>query len=161
MRRPVLFVLSLFALLHAAPAQAQAVDAAVEMKVVRDVVIKLFDGMRARDTLVMKSTLAPVVQMYGVSRDGEITATGPEGWLRSIGGSPSGPVLDEVLHDIEVRVDGHLATVWTYYDLFAGDRFVHCGYDAIQLIKAKGEWKIVAIGDTRRTTDCRMKRAGT
>jgi hypothetical protein len=66
-------------------------------------------------------------------------------------------LLDEVLHDVEVRVDGPLATVWTYYDFFAGGEFSHCGYDAMQLLKVRGDWKIVALADTRRTEGCRPR----
>ena len=67
-------------------------------------------------------------------------------------------VLDEVLHDTEVRIDGPLAIVWTYYDFFAGENFSHCGYDAFQLLKVGGEWKIVALADTRRREGCRQQR---
>jgi membrane carboxypeptidase/penicillin-binding protein len=62
-----------------------------------------------------------------------------------------------IVHDVEVRVDGPLATVWTYYDFFAGGEFSHCGYDAMQLLKVRGDWKIVALADTRRTEGCRPR----
>jgi hypothetical protein len=40
------------------------------------------------------------------------------------------------------------------YDLHVGERFSHCGVDAFDLVKLGGEWKIVSVMDTRRTTDC-------
>jgi hypothetical protein len=153
MRKLALAVLVL--ILSAAPAAAQE----SEEQAVKDVVVRLFDGMRARDTALMRTVFAEEAQFYGVGRDGAISVSTPGDFMRSIAGAPAGLVLDEVLHDVEVRVDGPLAAVWTYYDFFAGDRFSHCGYDAIQLLKLAGEWKIVAIADSRRTADCRQQRS--
>jgi hypothetical protein len=64
-----------------------------------------------------------------------------------------------VIQDVEIRMDGSLATVWAYYDFFAGDRFSHCGYDAFQLLKSQSEWKVVGVADSRRTEGCRQKRS--
>jgi hypothetical protein len=153
MRKLALAVVVL--ILSAAPAAAQE----SEEQAVKDVVVRLFDGMRARDTALMRTVFAEEAQFYGVGRDGAISVSTPGDFMRSIAGAPAGLVLDEVLHDVEVRVDGPLAAVWTYYDFFAGDRFSHCGYDAIQLLKLAGEWKIVAIADSRRTADCRQQRS--
>jgi hypothetical protein len=153
MRKLALAVVVL--ILSAAPAAAQE----SEEQAVKDVVVRLFDGMRARDTALMRTVFAEEAQFYGVGRDGAISVSTPGDFMRSIGGGPVGLVVDEVLHDVEVRVDGPLAAVWTYYDFFAGDRFSHCGYDAIQLLKLAGEWKIVAIADSRRTADCRQQRS--
>lgn len=147
-----MILLSLTAL--AAPANAQSTDE----QAVRDVVIRLFDGMRARDTAMMRSVFADQAQFYGLDRNGQIGVTLPGDFFRSIAGAPAGLVLDEVLHDIEIRIDGPLAAVWTYYDFFAGDDFSHCGYDAMHLLKVNGEWKIVALADSRRRTDCRQQR---
>jgi hypothetical protein len=73
-------------------------------------------------------------------------------FLRSVAGSQA--VLDERLFHPEVRVEGGLATVWTYYELWVGDQFSHCGYDAFQLARAADGWKIVAIADNRRSDGC-------
>jgi hypothetical protein len=155
MRR--LFCTALFTLAllgAAAPANAQTADE----KAVLDVVVKLFDGMRARDTAAMRAVFAEQALFYGVGQDGGVDTTTPSEFITSIAAAPAGLVLDEVLHDTEVRIDGQLATVWTYYDFFAGDRFSHCGYDAMQLLKVRGEWKIVALSDTRRREGCKQQR---
>lgn len=156
MRRTLFTVLSLIAIAMTAPAAASAQQS--EEQAVKDVVKKVFDGMRARDTVMMKQTFAPGMRMYGIGQNG-IAGMDPAGWLRSVGSAPAGTVIDEVLHDVEVRVDGPLAMVWTYYDLFVGDDFIHCGYDAFTLMKTQGEWKIVSVADTRRKENCRQKRS--
>jgi hypothetical protein len=138
----------------ATPAAAQQTDE----QAVRAVIDRLFDGMRARDTTMIRSVFAEQAQFYGLGQDGGVRIDTPTAFITSISRAPAGLVLDEVLHDVEVRVDGPLATVWTYYDFFAGADFSHCGYDAFQLLKTRGEWKIVALADTRRREGCRQQR---
>lgn len=162
MRIPLVIIaaaLTLSSCASSAPAQPQAGPvSSADAQAIRAVVDRLFDGMRTRDTTMMASVFADEARFYGIGRNGEVQVTLPSTFLRSIAGAPAGMVLDEVLHDFEVRVDGPLATVWTYYDFFAGDDFSHCGYDAMQLLRVSGEWKIVALADTRRQEGCRRER---
>jgi len=130
-----------------------------DVAAVRAVVQRLFDGMRARDTVMMLSVFHPEARFYAVNREGAIEMTTPSAFMQGIGRAPAGLLLDEVIQDVEVRIDGNLAIVWTYYDFFAGDRFSHCGYDAFQLLRSRAEWKIVALADSRRTEGCRQKRS--
>lgn len=153
MRRLLIFAGTLLVSAAAAPASAQQTDE----QAVRAVVDRLFDGMRSRDTTMLRSTFADEAQFYGIGPDGGVRVTLPSAFIASIAGAPAGLLLDEVLHDVEVRVDGPLATVWTYYDFFAGGEFSHCGYDAMQLLRIRGEWKIVALADTRRKEGCRPR----
>lgn len=125
---------------------------------VRRVVDRLFDGMRTRDTAMMASVFHEEARFYGIGRNGDVQVTLPSAFVAGIARAPEGVVLDEVLHGTEVRIDGPLATVWTYYDFFLGDEFSHCGYDAMQLLKVSGEWKIVALADSRRQEGCRRER---
>ena len=65
--------------------------------------------------------------------------------------------FDERVGEVEVRVDDGLATAWMPYRFYAGDRFSHCGVNAMQFVRyaPPGEaprWRIVQIIDTRRTT---------
>jgi hypothetical protein len=149
----MLFAGMLTAIATATPVAAQQ----TEEEAVRAVVDRLFDGMRSRDTTMMRSVFADEAQFYGIDREGGVRVDTPSAFIASIGRAPAGLLLDEVLHDVEVRLDGPLATVWTYYDFFAGGEFSHCGYDAMQLQKVRGDWKIVALADTRRTEGCRPR----
>lgn len=129
-----------------------------EEAAVRAVVDRLFDGMRSRDTTMMRSVFAEEAQFYGVGQDGGVRITTPSEFIASIAGAPEGLLIDEVLHDVEIRIDAGLASVWTYYDLFLSDDFSHCGYDAFLLLKVGGAWKVVALADTRRQEGCRRQR---
>jgi hypothetical protein len=133
-------------------AQAQSGE---ERQVVA-VVERLFEGMLARDTVMMRETMAPAAQMLGRSQDGHTLRWGSvDGFLESIGRG-QGPGANERIYNPEVRIDGNLATVWTFYTLHVGERFSHCGYDSFQLARTSDGWKIVSIADTRRTDNCEV-----
>ncbi len=59
-------------------------------------------------------------------------------------------MLDERTGEIDVRVDDGLATAWMAYRFYVGDRFSHCGVNAMQLVLHEGRYKILSVVDTRR-----------
>lgn len=155
MRRMLkLFLAGLTLMLAASSAEAQQTDE----QAVRVVVDRLFDGMRSRDTTMMRSVFAEPAQFFSLGRDGSVRVDTPSDFIASIAKAPPELLIDEVVHDVEIRIDGPLATVWAYYDLFVSEKFTHCGYDAMQMLKVGSEWKIVALADTRRTDGCRQQR---
>ena len=70
-------------------------------------------------------------------------------------GTPSDNIYDERILDYEVKIDGIMATVWTPYEFYVNDKFLHCGVNAFQLFKSEEGWKIIQITDTRRKKDCK------
>jgi hypothetical protein len=130
-----------------------------EAAAVRAVVDRLFDGMRERDVEKMRSAFADEARMFGLNAQGAVQVTSAADFIANIARVPEGVVLDEVLGDVEIRIDGPVASVWTYYDFYAGADFSHCGYNAFQMLKTTGEWKVVAITDSRRREGC-LKRRG-
>lgn len=150
--RRLLLIPALAAAALAQPAAAQSPEDDVLA-----VVQRLFDGMRAADTTMMRSTFHPEIRLVTTGeRDGQpVAALVPvEQWLERVAGAQS--VLDERIHDPEVRVSGGLATVWTFYTLHVGDRLSHCGYDAFQLARTADGWKITQVADTRQREECRV-----
>lgn len=151
-----LFATALLAAPPAAPAAAQSPEAEVLA-----VVERVFDGMRAADTAMIRATFHPDVRLITTgTRDGQpFAGTVPiQAWLDGVAGADQ--VLDERIYDAEVRIADNLATVWTYYTLHIGDAFSHCGYDAFQLARTADGWKITQIMDTRRRDGCRMPEGG-
>jgi hypothetical protein len=121
------------------------------------VVKRLFDGMRSRDTALMRSTFAPGTLLGGVPRAGQpVRFTPIDGFIAGIASAPVGTLLNETLYDPEIRIDGGLATVWTFYTFHVGERLSHCGMDAFQLVRTSEGWKISALADTRQTTGCEV-----
>jgi hypothetical protein len=145
-----LLCVATIALLVAPPAAAQTSDSVAVIAVVQ----KLFDGMRKKDTTSMRALFVPQARMLRVRADTMVTANPVDGWLTSIARNPTGPVLDERTWGYAVHVDGNVAQAWMPYALYVGPNFQHCGIDAFDLVKLRGEWKIVSVMDTQRTTGC-------
>jgi hypothetical protein len=139
-------------LLLADVAQAQTAAEAQVLAVVR----RLFDGMRAGDSAMVRSVFDPNARLVSVGvRDGEPSArVTPASELVAAVGRPHEAVWDERIWDTEVRLDGGLASVWTKYAFYLGDRLSHCGVDAFHLVRGADGWKIVGLADTRRQESC-------
>jgi len=129
-------------------------DEAAVMEVVND----LFDAMRARDGEAAAAVFHPDARLVstGARPDGTPTVQvmPVDGFVGAVGGE--GDPWNEPIFDTEVRIDGNLAQVWTFYRFYAGETFSHCGFNSILLVRdadASG-WKIVHLADTRRTEGC-------
>lgn len=132
--------------------------ASAEQAAVMTVVRSLFDGMRAADSTAVRRVFDPRVRMITVSqRNGRSMVsveTGADNFAKAVG-TPHPDVWDERIRNETVQIDGTLASVWVEYAFFAGARFSHCGVDHFLLTKNDaGEWKILELADTRRTTGC-------
>ncbi|HEX7051811.1 MAG TPA: nuclear transport factor 2 family protein [Longimicrobiales bacterium] len=130
---------------------ARASDREAVLAVIR----RLFDGMRARDTAMMRSTFHPSVRlMTAATRQGRtvVGETPIDRFLQAVGGAQE--ELDERIYEPEIRIDGNLATVWAFYRFYPGGRFSHCGVDAFQLARTDDGWKVIQITDTRRREGC-------
>lgn len=123
---------------------------------VRRAVDQLFDGMRKNDSLMVKAVMAPKARLLTVAdKDGQaVVQETPMSEFYKAVGTPRGVVLDERLLRYEVRIDGLLATAWTPYEFYVGDKYSHCGVDAFQLCRTAEGWKIIQITDTRRKDNC-------
>lgn len=137
----------LASLLLPAPVAAQSDERAVVA-----VVERLFDGMRAKDTTMMRSTFDASARLYGKGRDGTIGGNPVDGFIASIGRTER--YVDEKIFAPVVHIDGDLATVWTFYTLHVDGTFSHCGVDAVLLYRTADGWKIVSLADTRRQEPC-------
>jgi hypothetical protein len=142
-------------LLPAAPAAAQA-GAAEDEAAVLAVVHRLFDGMRARSAETVGSVMHPDARLVSTSSgpDGapRVQVMPADGFVQAVGSGEE--PWNEPIFDTEIRVDGHLAQVWTFYRFYAGERFSHCGHNAILLVRTGADWQIVHLADTRRTEGC-------
>lgn len=115
----------------------------------------LFDAMRSRDTAAIRALAHPELRLFvpiaGADGPAIRVATLDE-FIQSVAASPA--LLDERAFRPEVRIDGDLATIWTYYEFRRGDAFSHCGYDALHLARDTDGWKIVGLAYTVRQQDC-------
>lgn len=118
------------------------------------VVNGLFDAMHARDEAAMLGAFTEQVAMTSIDPERGVRTTvgAPDAFINSI--IEAQGELIERMWNAEVRIDGDMATVWAPYDFHIGDTFSHCGYDAMQLVRSEGVWRIVSVAYTRRTEGC-------
>lgn len=132
-------------------------DAAEEAAVVA-VVDGLFDAMRTRDTAAIRRLMHPELRMFVPGmRNGQpvVSVSGVDQFIASV--ARGRQTFDERAYDPEVRIDGPLASVWTYYEFVLGDEFSHCGIDAFHLARTAGGWRITSLAYTARSTGCRPR----
>ncbi len=132
-------------------AQAQRPEQAV-----RQVIDRLFDGMRAGDSTMVRNAFDPTARIV-------TTFTAPDGapgmregqlssFLQAVG-APHDEVWDERIWNVVIHVEDNLAAAWMKYAFFSGERFSHCGVDSFVLARRPEGWKIIHLADTRRLAD--------
>jgi len=119
----------------------------------------MFDGMRKGDSTMVRGVFEKNarLQTTWTSPEGKPmihTEDSMNGFVKQVG-TPHPEMWDERIKSYEVRIDDNLATVWTPYEFYIGDKFSHCGINAFQLFKSASGWKIIHITDTRRKEKCK------
>ncbi len=118
----------------------------------------IFDGMRAGDSAAISRVFHPAARLQRTYIDGEgvprLQEGSLQGWLEGVAREKEEP-WDEQIWSYDVQIDQRLATVWTEFTFFIGDRLSHCGVNAFQLFKGEDGWKVFQITDTRRQDNCR------
>jgi hypothetical protein len=116
---------------------------------------RLFAAMRTRDTAAIRAMAHPELRLFvpgGTEEAPTLRVSSLDQFIASIAAATAR--LDERAYDAEVRVDGNLATVWTYYDFRRDDAFSHCGYDAFHFARGAEGWRIIGLAYTTRQHDC-------
>jgi hypothetical protein len=65
-------------------------------------------------------------------------------------GQPHEKVWDERIWDVEIQIDGPLASAWVPYVFYHGETLSHCGVNAMQFVRQADGWQLLQITDTRR-----------
>lgn len=135
-----------------------ALPAQSDHDAVMSVVNRLFDGMRKGDSTMVRSVFDTKARLISSgTRQGKLFTSieaNADGFVKGVG-SPHTEQWDERIRNPKVQIDGALASVWVDYGFFLGQKFSHCGIDHFLLAKNDaGEWKILELADTRRSTGC-------
>ena len=121
---------------------------------------QLFDGMRAGDSTMVRAAFHPSARLQTTFTDKEgnprLQTGDLERFVTQIG-TPHDQIFDEVIWDYQVKIEDNLASVWTPYTFYLGDKFSHCGVNAFQIAKTENGWQIIQIADTRTKEDCRER----
>ncbi len=148
---------TLFIILCITISKINAQNTALEESAVKATITNLFDGMRTSDTTSIRKAFATksIMQTIANNKEGKamVRTEGIDGFIKSIG-APHPEKYDERIVFTKVLIDGKLASVWTDYKFYVGDKFSHCGVNSFQLFKGEEGWKIIYIIDTRRKDNC-------
>lgn len=141
----------LAALCLATPVIAQT----AEQEVLK-VVTQMFDGMRNADSAAVRAVFVPGARFASI----DPRATPPSvrfdsvgGWINGIAGSNKR--WNEQIYDVQVKVDGDMAHVWSPYTFYLDGKWNHCGVNSMELLKINSAWKLTQLSDTRKREACR------
>lgn len=118
-----------------------------------------FSGMHASDSLLIRKVTFKETTLQSVwidPKDGQasVRSTPFADFVKQIGTPAPNRKIEERIGAYTIHQDGPLATAWTPYTFWINDSFSHCGVNTFTLVKSPTGWKIWAIMDTRRKSDC-------
>jgi len=120
------------------------------------VVTRFFDGMRARDSAMIRSTVVPSTVLEQASGPTGLSEPRSINWFIERVSAGTGPGGNELIQDPKIHIDGPMASLWAYFTYSRGGQTAidHCGVDSFLLRKGPDGWKIFHIADTHRTEGC-------
>lgn len=128
-----------------------------EEEAIKKTINNLFTGMRNADSSMVRSAFnqGAILQTIGKTKDGQgvVRSSDLNAFIASIA-KPHPEIYDERIVFTKILIDDQLASVWTDYQFYIGDKFSHCGVNSFQLVKVNDSWKIVYLIDTRRKEKC-------
>jgi len=151
-RSTTLAAVAIASLLAATPARAQS-----DERVIVATATKFLDGIRARDTTLMRSTVAAGATLVPVGGPTGLEAPVPIDAIIERTGKGTGPGNDERMEAPQVQLDGPLASLWAYYTFSRpGETAITaCGFHVFLFRKGPDGWKIFQIAATSRTEGCK------
>ncbi len=124
----------------------------------KKVIDTFFEGFHDGDTLKMKSVMSKNMILQTAFNDkkgiDKVATENTEDFILAIARRPENANWDERLLDYKVEVDGNLAHVWTPYEFWLNETFLHCGANSFTLAKLEDGWKIIHLIDSRRKEGC-------
>lgn len=128
-----------------------------DREAVLEVVRRLFDGMRARDSAAVRAVFHAEARLVATGeQDGapSIRVVPADAFVAAIGSGDE--EWDEPFWDSVVQIEDNLATVWTKYAFYRAGEFSHCGVDTFLLARTEDGWRIVSVADTRQREGCEL-----
>ena len=129
----------------------QAQNEKYEQEVIEEIAT-FFKGLNAKDTTLIKTTLAKEVSLRSVLIKNEekmLVTDSISSFLRQIGMLPKDLMIQEKVTNTQVHIRFPMASVFTDYEFFINDKKSHSGINFFTLVYIDDAWKIVNIIDTR------------
>jgi hypothetical protein len=137
--------------LAVAPAASSAQDEASALAAVE----QIFAGMRTANPDMVRAVFSSEARFAVLdSSEGpaEVRSQTVDGWIGAIGDSAGS--WDEQVYDLDVKVNGEMASVWAPYTFYLNGEISHCGINSIEMLFDAEGWKVTQLSDTRRQENC-------
>jgi len=102
--------------------------------------------------------------LRNVYPDGRVTAVGPRpdgadgvrllSWAQFAERIKPEAVFEERISDPAIDIDGDIAMVWAPFTVRIAGQLRSCGVDHFDLVREAGQWKVMNITFSSRTTGC-------
>ena len=117
---------------------------------------KTFQGMKAHDAEMIRSTMLPDARLYAV-RDAAApgASRSVDEFVTQIVAASKNDLVERFTAAPLVAIHGRIAQVWGEYEFLRDGKFTHCGIDAVSLFKTPDGWKIATIVYTTETAGCK------
>lgn len=118
---------------------------------VKRVIKNMFIAMKTSDTVLLRSCFSSnaVVQTIQSSEAGAVVKEASvQAFLNSVGKQSVGALDERIVFD-KILINKELASVWTSYQLYVKEKYIHQGVNSFQVVRTKDGWKIQYLIDTR------------
>lgn len=127
-----------------ATVDAKPVSDSTDRAEILSIMSSFFKAMEFKDVETARSLILPKGRYFSVSSPGggySIMTT--EDYLQSLTKAGS-PLLQERLLNPDVKINGNIASLWSNYHFYVGEKFDHCGVDIFDFINTNDGWKMVS-----------------
>jgi hypothetical protein len=134
------------------PVAYQDIDTAAVMVPIK----AMFAGLAAHDgQLILAQTRPEGGAMVALERPDGSRTIRHLSWTDFAAGIKPGPdKYEERISDPAIEADGDIAMVWVPYTFYLNGKADHCGVDHFDLIRENGQWKVLNVTWSQRTTGC-------
>ena len=129
-----------------------------EKENLQNLIENFFSAFHAQDSLALRNFAHPEIKMHSVAIDFNgntmLSTEDYTAFLKAIASIPETTKFREKLHGFKININGVIANVSTPYSFYVNEELSHCGVNTFQLMKFKGQWKIIYLVDTRSKLGC-------
>lgn len=120
----------------------------------QDVIVKLFDAMRAGDGAALSALVVPDARLDRLQPDGTLRQGAFARWIAWVDEQAEGDADEQIFGVKTLSVSDELSTVWAPFTIRYKGELVGCGVNQFTLAKTGEGWRILYGIDMPSTEDC-------
>ncbi|MBT6033119.1 MAG: hypothetical protein HOH19_11120 [Kordiimonadaceae bacterium] len=128
-------------------------SAATAEEEVQALLMDVFDAMRAGDAEKLRTLILSDTALDRIAPDKAVDRGQSEDWIGWVDTLNPGQA-DEQIFDVEIKVEGPLATAWAPFTIAIDGELKSCGVNHFTLVKHEDGWKVAYLIDTHTPEKC-------